>query len=126
MGRTNFENELKQLHIELISMGSFVETAIEESIKAFKNNDIDLCKTIINKDKDVDEMEKHIESKCLWLIAREQPIASDLRKITAALKIITDMEKSLTECLRLLYGTIMKKRCSYPATGLARSRCFTQ
>ena len=93
MSRTNFENELKQLHIEIIDMGSFVETAIETSIKAFKNNDIELCKTIISEDKSVDEMEKHIESKCLWLIAREQPVASDLRKITAALKIITDMER---------------------------------
>ena len=93
MGRANFENELKQLHNEIIEMGSFVETAIDNSIKAFKGNDLELCKTIIKSDKNVDEMEKKIESKCLWLIAREQPIASDLRKITTALKIITDMER---------------------------------
>ncbi len=93
MGRANFENELKQLHSEIIEMGSFVETAIDDSIKAFKGNDMELCKTIIENDKNVDEMEKKIESKCLWLIAREQPIASDLRKITTALKIITDMER---------------------------------
>lgn len=91
MGRANFENELKQLHSD--EMGSFVETAIDDSIKAFKGNDMELCKTIIENDKNVDEMEKKIESKCLWLIAREQPIASDLRKITTALKIITDMER---------------------------------
>lgn len=93
MGRANFENELKQLHNGIIEMGSLVETAIDDSIKAFKNNDLELCKTIIENDKNVDEMEKKIESKCLWLIAREQPIASDLRKITTALKIITDMER---------------------------------
>lgn len=93
MGRANFESELKQLHVELIEMGSFVEAAIEDSIKAFKGNNQELCKTIIKNDKDVDEMEKSIESKCLWLIAREQPVASDLRKITTALKIITDMER---------------------------------
>ncbi|MDR2598688.1 MAG: phosphate signaling complex protein PhoU [Oscillospiraceae bacterium] len=93
MGRTNFENELKQLHTEIIEMGSFVETAIEDSIRAFRNNDFDLCKKIIENDKTVDEMERKIESKCLWMIAREQPIANDLRKITAALKLITDMER---------------------------------
>ena len=93
MSRANFENELKALHIEIINMGSYVETAIDDSVKSFKNNDFELCKTIIENDKTVDEMEKTIESKCLWLIAREQPIASDLRKITTALKIITDMER---------------------------------
>ncbi|MCL2088626.1 MAG: phosphate signaling complex protein PhoU [Oscillospiraceae bacterium] len=93
MSRANFENELKQLHSRIVEMGSFVETAIDDSIKAFKRGDMALCKTIIVGDKDVDEMEKQIESKCIWLIAREQPIASDLRKITTALKIITDMER---------------------------------
>lgn len=93
MGRANFENELKQLHIEIVEMGSFVERAIEDSIHAFRDYNTELCTVIIENDKTVDEMEKKIESKCLWLIAREQPIASDLRKITTALKIITDMER---------------------------------
>lgn len=93
MGRPNFESELKELHVQIIEMGSFVEAAIEDSIMAFRNNDTELCMKIIENDKDVDDMEKSIESKCLWLIAREQPIASDLRKITTALKIITDMER---------------------------------
>ncbi|MCL2508164.1 MAG: phosphate signaling complex protein PhoU [Oscillospiraceae bacterium] len=93
MLRINFENKLKELHAEIIGMGSFVETAINDSIRAFKTNDIGLCKEIIENDQVVDEMEKNIESKCLWLIAREQPIASDLRQITTALKIITDMER---------------------------------
>lgn len=93
MTRHNFENDLKKLHMEMIEMGSFVEAAIKDSIEAFKNNDLELCKTIIRNDNTVDEMEKTIESKCLWLIAREQPVASDLRKITTALKITTDMER---------------------------------
>ena len=93
MGRANFENELKQLHIDIIEMGSLIENAIDDSIKAFKNNDFELCRAIIENDKSIDEAERNIESKCLWLIAREQPIASDLRKITTALKIVTDMER---------------------------------
>ena len=93
MVRANFERDLQQLHNELIEMGSFVESAIEDSIKAFKTHDMELCRTIIENDKVVDSMEKRIEAKCLWLIAREQPVASDLRRITTALKITTDMER---------------------------------
>ena len=93
MGRMNFESELKQLHYDMIEMGSLVENAIEASIKAFKNNNFELCRAIIEGDNNIDNMEKKIESKCLWLIAREQPIASDLRQITTALKITTDMER---------------------------------
>ena len=93
MFRANFEKELKQLHLEIIEIGSVVETAIEKSIIAFKTNDLELCQEIIANDKIVDEMERQLESKCLWLIAREQPVASDLRQITTALKIITDMER---------------------------------
>ena len=93
MVRANFESELKQLYFEIIEMGSYVEAAIKDSIKAFKSYDLALCEAIIANDKNVDDMEKKIESKCLWLIAREQPVASDLRKITTALKITTDMER---------------------------------
>ena len=93
MFRKNFETELKQLHQDLIEMGNYVSRAIKDSIRAYNKHDMELCQEIIKNDKIVNEMEKKIESKCLWLIAREQPIASDLRSITTALKIITDMER---------------------------------
>jgi len=91
--RANFENELKQLHEEIINMGNLVETGIKDAMAAFKAHDLELCAAIIANDKNVDEKEKKIEANCLWLIAREQPIASDLRKITTALKIASDMER---------------------------------
>jgi phosphate transport system protein len=70
-----------------------VEKAITDSVQAFEDYDLELCKTIIEHDKVIDGLEKAIESKCLWLIAREQPVASDLRQITTALKMITDIER---------------------------------
>jgi len=91
--RKDFENDLKLLHNEIITMGSEVEKAISDSIKAFSEHDLELCGTIIANDKAINEMEKKIESKCIWLIAREQPIASDLRNITTALKMTTDIER---------------------------------
>lgn len=93
MIRAHFDEELKQLHEEIVDMGSYVEKAIGDAVTALKTNDLESCKAIIDNDKKVDEMERAIESNCLWMIARQQPIASDLRKITTALKIITDMER---------------------------------
>lgn len=93
MSRSSFQNALDRLHIQIIEMGSMVEAAIEDSIQAFSSNDLEQCRIIVENDDYVDAAEKAIESKCLWLIAREQPVASDLRRITTALKIVTDMER---------------------------------
>ena len=93
MIRAHFDEELKELHLEIIAMGGYVEKAIDDAVKALKTNNLEACLKIIEEDKKVDEMERAIESKCLWMIAKQQPIASDLRKITTALKIITDMER---------------------------------
>ncbi|HOA91526.1 MAG: phosphate signaling complex protein PhoU [Bacillota bacterium] len=92
-GRLTFDQELKDLHDTLIKMGKVVENAIDESILALKNKDIEVAKRIIEGDNVVDELEKEIEHKCLLLILRQQPVAGDLRKISTALKIITDMER---------------------------------
>ncbi|MDR0381165.1 MAG: phosphate signaling complex protein PhoU [Oscillospiraceae bacterium] len=93
MARSHYEHELEHLHVEIIKMGSLIEGAIEDSTRAFASHDLALCARIIRRDQTIDEMEKAIESRCLWLIAREQPVASDLRKITTALKMVTDMER---------------------------------
>lgn len=93
MIRARFDEELKRLHREMIAMGSYVEKAINDSVTALKTGDLERCREIIEDDKVVDEMERTIESKCLWMIAKQQPVASDLREITTALKIITDMER---------------------------------
>ena len=93
MFRANFETELEQLHQDIIDMGTYVNNAIKAAIQAYIESDKELCQEVIENDHVVNDMEKQIESKCLWLIAREQPVASDLRSITTALKIITDMER---------------------------------
>lgn len=92
-GRLTFDQELNDLNETLVKMGTLIENAIDESIEALKNKDIETAKRIIENDKAVDEIEKEIEYKCLTLILRQQPVAKDLRKISTALKIITDMER---------------------------------
>lgn len=93
MVRRNFEACLEQLNTELIKMGAIVEQAINSSIAAFKSRDITAAREVIEKDRVIDDMEKDIESKCLSLILKQQPVARDLRVVSTALKIVTDMER---------------------------------
>ena len=70
-----------------------VEEAIEDSIKALENRDIELARQVMERDMEVNAAERDIEKQCLNLILRQQPVAKDLRDIGSALKIITDMER---------------------------------
>lgn len=93
MPRKTFEASLEDLNVELIKMGAIVENAINSAIIAFKNNDLKLAKEVVDQDRVIDDMEKDIESKCLSLILRQQPVACDLRVVSTALKMVTDMER---------------------------------
>lgn len=74
-------------------MGSLVEESIDNTIQALKKQDTALAKEVFMNDDVIDDLEQRIEKKCLNLIARQQPLATDLRTISTALKIITDMER---------------------------------
>ena len=91
--RTQYDEELKKLNLELKKMSHLVENALEDTIKAFKTQDKDLAMTIINQDRLVNDIERSIESRSFGLILKQQPIASDLRDVTAALKVVTDLER---------------------------------
>lgn len=88
-----FDKELEELHLDLIKMGSLVEESIENTIIALKKQDVELARKIFRSDDIIDDLERTIERRCLNLIARQQPLAKDLRTISTALKIITDMER---------------------------------
>lgn len=91
--RNRFDRELKELNLELIEMGNIIESSIESAVSALINQNLDLAKRVIDGDKEVNDMEKSIESKCIKLLLHQNPVASDLRMISAALKMITDMER---------------------------------
>ncbi len=93
VARHSFESGLQDLHLDLIKMGSLVEESIDNTIRALQTQDLVLAQKILDNDDVVDELEKKIEKKCIDLIARQQPLAKDLRAISAALKMITDMER---------------------------------
>lgn len=91
--RMSFEHELQLLKENLREMGRMIETAIEKILVAFENQDEALAREIIQDDRNVNDMEKTIEARCLSLILKQQPVARDLRIVTTALKVVTDMER---------------------------------
>lgn len=93
VSRHSFDQGLEDLHLDLIKMGSLVEESIDNTILALKKQDVELARRIFTNDDVIDDYEKIIERKCMNLIARQQPLAKDLRAISTALKIITDMER---------------------------------
>lgn len=91
--RERYEEELRQLNTSIISMGKMIEVAIESSILALMAHDVKAADVIIRSDDAIDEKEKEIEQLCLKLLLRQQPVAAELRLVTAALKMVTDMER---------------------------------
>ena len=91
--RSRYDEELKNLHGALIDMGTMIESAISGAITALENRDIQKAKDIIAYDEEIDAQERLIEEMCMKLLLRQQPVARDLRMISTALKLITDMER---------------------------------
>jgi len=91
--RSGFDVKLEHLNNDLIRMGGLIEEAIANSIKALHDCNKPLAESIIKNDRVIDDIEKSIESQSLAIILREQPVAKDLRKVSAALKMVTDMER---------------------------------
>ena len=87
------DKQLKELNEEMIKMGTLIEAAIGFAINALVNQDMEMAKKAVNFDDQIDDQEKKIEDKCLKLLLRHQPVAKDLRVISSALKMITDMER---------------------------------
>lgn len=91
--RIKFDEQLRQLNTEMIRMGNMIEKAIQSSIEAFFDQDVETAQQIIKDDEFVDQEQKTIENICFQLLIQQQPVARDLRAITAAMKMVTDMER---------------------------------
>lgn len=108
--RARFDEELSQLNRELILMGALCEEGIATAAKALLEGDTKLAGKVPPVTADVDEKERAIESMCLKLLLQQQPVASDLRQISAALKMVTDMERigdnasDIAEIVGFLHG----------------------
>lgn len=91
--RNKFDMQLERLNEQLTHMGELCEIAINRATEALKQGDLAQAKEVMKADEEIDQMEKDIERLCLKLLLQQQPVARDLRQISAALKMITDMER---------------------------------
>ena len=91
--RNHFNNQLEQLNRELIQMGGLCEEIIETVARALTGWEENLIKRVATLGAEIDESERTIETLCMKLLLQQQPVARDLRQISAAMKMITDMER---------------------------------
>ena len=91
--RSKFDEQLEQLNVALITTGALCEDAISTAAKALLENDMELAKKVKPIELEIDQKEREIESLCMRLLLQQQPVAGDLRQISSALKMITDLER---------------------------------
>ena len=116
--RNRFERQLLELNNELIQMGSMIERAIEMGISALVRQDVEKAKKAIAYDEEIDEQEKTVESLCMKLLLQQQPVAKDLRLISAALKMITDMERIGDHAADISEMTILMSDATYERSAI--------
>ena len=113
MTRNSFDLKLQLLHQDLLNMSERVERQIENSIESLKNQSIELALQVIDGDDLIDRYEKEIEEKCVRMIATEQPLAVDLRRIFITTKIVTDLERMADHGVDIAQITIQLKNEEY-------------
>ena len=112
--RNRFDEQLFELNREIIEMGAMCEEAIASAVKALTTGDMELAGKVKANSGAIDQMERDIEGRCMKLLLHQQPVARDLRLISAALKMITDMERigdqaeDIAEIVTFLNGRTME------------------
>ena len=91
--RSKFDEQLHLLNQEMMQMGSMIEDSIQKAINALIDQNVELAKKIMDNDTQIDHEQKKIENLCFNLLMQQQPVAKDLRVISAAMKMVTDMER---------------------------------
>lgn len=111
--RANYEKELQSIFDKLVSMCRSIELAIETSVKTLVEGDFELAKEVPKQDILIGKLEREIEQACLRLMVMEQPVARDFREVSAALKMITDLERIGNQCRDIAELTMQFKNEKY-------------
>ena len=90
--RSKFDKQLQELNEEMIEMGNRIIQSIKQAIEVLVSRDLEKARLIMEGDAEVDSLQKKIENICFNLLIQQQPVARDLRTVTAAMKMVTDME----------------------------------
>lgn len=111
--RTKFDEQLNMLNQEMMHMGAVIEDTIQKAVSALIHQDVMLAKEIMDGDSEVDREQKKIENICFQLLMQQQPVARDLRVISAAMKMVTDMERIGDQAADISEITLMLADKSY-------------
>ena len=91
--RDYYDEQLTKLHTQMMAMGGMCEKAISEATQALTEGNTELAREVVEGDTRINQQEREIESMCMKLLLHQQPVAGDLRRVSAALKMVTDMER---------------------------------
>ena len=116
--RIRFDEQLEQLNEEMINMGNMIEASIGNAVKALMKQDEELAKKTMAGDEKIDRTERKIEDLCLRLLLQQQPVARDLRQVSAALKMITDMERIGDHAADISEMTILMSDATYERSAI--------
>ena len=109
--RKTFDAELQELGAEMIDMAAAAEDVIDAVISSLTSSNSDSAKTAIEMTRHMDQMEREIENRCLRLLLQQQPVARDLRTISAALKMVTDLQRIGNQCANIAeISLLLQKR----------------
>ena len=111
--RAKFDEQLNMLNQEMMHIGTMIEHSIQKAIEALVDQDVELAKSIMDSDEEIDREQKKIENLCFNLLMQQQPVARDLRVISAAMKMVTDMERIGDHASDISEMTIMMSKKPY-------------
>lgn len=123
--RKTFDAELQELNYEMIDMAAAAEDAIDVVVESLASSDDAAAKSAVEMTKHMDEMERDIENRCLRLLLQQQPVARDLRTISAALKMVTDLQRIGDQCSNIAEISLLLKEQQQTQT-LADIRTMSQ
>lgn len=129
--RNRFDRQLAELNTEIITMGALCEEAISAAVKYLTDNDKDMREACIETDRQIDHKEREIEALCMKLLLQQQPVATDLRVISSALKMISDMERigdqasDIVEIAPFVAGSDIEKKTHIEEMARATSKMVT-
>jgi len=104
--RSSFHKSIEDLQVDLLKMGALVQETIHQAVKSLADMDVSLAEKTIKQDDQIDDMMLSIEDQCIRLIALQQPMASDLRMIGTAMKIVTDLERIADHAVDIAKTTV--------------------
>jgi phosphate transport system protein len=104
--RQAFEEEMHSVNQEILRMGVMVEEALQRAVRSLVDRDAELARAVVAEDAAINHLEQAIEDRCVVLIAREQPVATDLRRLVTGLKIVTQLERMGDHALHVARGTL--------------------